>query len=325
MIEDPADSPLPTGVQNLDHFSTFGRGEEAMSIRELLSIAAAISALSPAIAAPLKQLPSGLFATGVTVNGTGPWDFIVDTGASLTIVTPSLRDRLSLVPGSRTVQAHGASGAAAVPLFKLDTLAVDGRSRSSVSAAEVDNLVDSPQVQGILGTDFLSSYIVEMDLPNGLLKLHETEASISWQRRWAEVPFSSNQKRHIILSGSLDGSPITILLDSAAHGTIINWQAARQAGVALTDKNLSPGFPIRDAFGNALHSSRRDFQSLKAGELNLDAHDITIADLPVFPLLDLEDRPAMILGIDRLQHLRIVINYPAMLLRVENPSQAAAK
>jgi predicted aspartyl protease len=274
-------------------------------------LAAALACAAPAFAEPIRLLPTGHWAATVRVNGEGPFEFIVDTAASVSAVFPALRARLGPAGGgSRTVS--GASGTQAFAVFRLERIDIDGRSALGVAALGLDGIPEDRISAGILGADLLSRFVAEFDLPGGQLRLHDPGTALAGLP--GEVPFRLNGARFAVLDGLLDGRPVTMILDTGARRTIVNWRAAEAAGIARDAADLVPDEPVRGATDHSTEAVKRDFASLAAGPLTLSAQRITIADLPVFAQLGLAGRPAMILGIDRLRQLRFAVDYPRRLL-----------
>lgn len=270
-------------------------------------LAAALACAAPAFAEPIRLLPTGHWAATVRVNGEGPFEFIVDTAASVSAVFPNLRERLALA-GVGTRAINGASGTQAFGIFRLERIDIDGRSARGIAAIGLDGIPGDPVSAGIVGADLLSRFIAEFDLPGGQLRLHDPGTALAGS--WREVPFRLNGVRFAVLDGELDGRPVTMILDTGARRTIVNWPGAQAAGIARDAADLVPDEPIGGATSHRTQAVRRDFDSLAAGPLRLSAARITIADLPVFAQLGLAGRPAMILGIDRLGDLRFAIDYP---------------
>ncbi|MEA3013620.1 MAG: hypothetical protein QOD42_2165 [Sphingomonadales bacterium] len=270
-------------------------------------LAAALAWAAPAFAEPIRLLPTGHMAATVRVNGEGPFEFIVDTAASVSAVFPSLRARLALAGGG-TRAVNGASGTQAFGIFRLERIDIDGRSALGVDALGLDGIPEDRISAGILGADLLSRFIVEFGLPGGQLRLHDPGTALAGL--WREVPFRLNGVRFAVLDGRLDGQPVTMILDTGARRTIVNWRAAQAAGMARDAADLLPDEPVRGATNHRTVAVKRDFASLAAGPIRLSAAAITIADLPVFGQLGLAGRPSMILGIDRLRRLRFAVDYP---------------
>jgi len=279
--------------------------------------AAAAACLSPALAGPLTRQPSGHWSAPVIVNGLGPFEFVVDTAASGSAVFPALRERLALKGAEQgRSQVHGASGVQSFELFPLQSLSLDGRRRDRLVAVGLNGIANDNVTGGIVGADLLSHYVAEFDFPAGQLRLHDPGTELAGN--WGSVPFTLNRTRFVVLQGRLDGRPVTMILDTGARRTIVNWAAAEQAGVTKESDGFRPAESVGGATEHRTPALLRDFRSLSAGELDLGGQAITIAELPVFAQLGING-PAMILGLDRLRALRIAIDYPRGRLLFQRP------
>jgi predicted aspartyl protease len=284
----------------------------------LLSLA--FGAAAPAAAERLTIEPTGHAIVPVTVNGAGPFDFVVDTCASGSMILASLRERLGLQPlTDHHASIHAASGNGEASLFRLESMVVDGRASGPVTAASLVGAPAGPvpSWSGIVGADILSSYIVEFDAPGGAFHLLDPASDLATGTGWTRIPIVLNAARFPTLQGTLDGSPVQILFDTGARRTLINWAAARQLGIAPGDPSLSPAEPVRGATAQRTDAVKRAFGSIRIGDLTLPAGDVTIADLPVFAQLGWTG-PAMILGMDRMRAFRFAVDYPRSRLLVAN-------
>ena len=111
----------------------------------------------------------------VHVNGTGPYQFILDTGATLTCVDEKLADRLEL-PKPVGMIGYGATvgETGTVGLHRISTLSVGGATASRLTACALD-LERMHQVglevDGLLGLNFLKSFKVSLDFERKTLSL----------------------------------------------------------------------------------------------------------------------------------------------------------
>jgi len=105
-----------------------------------------------------------------------PFDtlFLVDTGATHTVLSPLLARRLEIpVPDSaprRTVTVFG-GGKLTVPFIHVRRLAVGGASASDLTVGVYDAFPDARVVDGVLGTDFLHRFRMTVDTTQGVLHL----------------------------------------------------------------------------------------------------------------------------------------------------------
>jgi predicted aspartyl protease len=208
------------------------------------------AAARPAAAAHLTVEPTGHAVVPVTVNGAGPFDFVVDTCASGSMILAGLRERLRLQPlADHRASIHGASGNGDASLYRLDSMVVDGRTSGPVIAASLDGASagPAPSWSGIVGGDILSRYVVEFDAPRGAFRLLDPATDLTARAGWTQMPIQLNRARFPTLEGRIDGAPVQVLFDTGARRTLINWAAARQLGIAPGDPSLSPAEPVRGA------------------------------------------------------------------------------
>jgi hypothetical protein len=111
----------------------------------------------------------------VFVNGEGPWNFVLDTGATITCVEREIAERLVLAPVRGVVGVGaGVGGTGRLELVRFDSLAV-GQAR----AFRLDGcLLDlehlralGADVHGLLGLDFLRRFRVSLDFERNVVTL----------------------------------------------------------------------------------------------------------------------------------------------------------
>ena len=113
----------------------------------------------------------------VVINGKEPGRFLVDTGATTTLLYKGFADRLALAPDAvlgpaKSRVADGRTIDAEV--VRLDTMQV-GESRVDGALAVVVP-ADEPDFDGLLGMSFLSHFVARVDTANGRLILEELRA-----------------------------------------------------------------------------------------------------------------------------------------------------
>ena len=104
----------------------------------------------------------------VRINGQGPYDFVLDTGATLTCVDGSLADSLGL-PEARGQVGIGAGiqgGAGSMRLVQIDSLSIgDARAKGltgcALDLAQIRSM--GIETRGLVGLNFLTSFRVTLD------------------------------------------------------------------------------------------------------------------------------------------------------------------
>ena len=120
---------------------------------------------------PLQRRGSH-FVVEATLNGYTPLKLIIDTGASLTIIKT---DRLRAAVGGNLSQypAHmfnTANGMVKAPVLPVNSLAIGEFQVTNLQVGGL-NLVNTEDVDGLLGMNFLKHYRFFIDQQNNLLRL----------------------------------------------------------------------------------------------------------------------------------------------------------
>jgi hypothetical protein len=117
------------------------------------------------------MLENSLMVISVRVNQTGPYDFLVDTGAQLSTIDTSLAGALHL-KAEGLIGVSGMATHTRSPYTYLGSIEV-GRHSATNSPALVQDLTElkaeDPRIQGILGDTFLEHFDLLMDYRLGIL------------------------------------------------------------------------------------------------------------------------------------------------------------
>jgi hypothetical protein len=96
----------------------------------------------------------------ITISGQGPFDFVLDTGASFSLIDQSLATRLGLASSGATHVVSGIGGTQQVPFvsvsqWHLGRLALP---RARLGAGQLPGDPRRPAIYGLLGSDILSQF-----------------------------------------------------------------------------------------------------------------------------------------------------------------------
>ncbi len=120
-------------------------------------------------AAPVKasipiQRHGQIVIIEATLNKKTAAKFVVDTGASYTMISSAVAKELDidLTQDQRTMPFQTANGLIQAPLTNLESISVGGMEIKNLTAA-VHDAVPDPQVAGLLGLNFLSNFRIDID------------------------------------------------------------------------------------------------------------------------------------------------------------------
>jgi predicted aspartyl protease len=113
----------------------------------------------------------------VRIDGEGPFQFAVDTGATLTCVDVGLAERLALPEMKGTVGlGAGVGGAGALRLVSLESFEMGSSRASRLPAAVIDlQHVQGAgiEIDGLVGLNFLKNYRVTFDFERNVVELRQ--------------------------------------------------------------------------------------------------------------------------------------------------------
>jgi predicted aspartyl protease len=137
----------------------------------------AIEAQTMTATVPMMEV-AGKEIVKVSMNGTGPYDFILDTGANVTLVSPLLFQKLS-IPGGKSVTIVTTLGESQHQRAMVEKIAVAGL---SVEHLEINTLDGGElgslkgRIQGVLGENFLKYFDLLIDNEQQTLTLDRTSS-----------------------------------------------------------------------------------------------------------------------------------------------------
>ncbi|MXP45013.1 aspartyl protease family protein [Allopontixanthobacter sediminis] len=280
-----------------------------------------VGALPDAEAAPATEIVIGTsdryerMTVPVTVEGQGPFRFMIDTGSQATVVTRGLSDRLHLeIVGNAIVV--GMASRVPVQLVELNGLEFAARVFDNISAP----LLEAHHIgaDGILGLDSLQDMRVMIDFRDETIAV-DTAKELGGNRGY-EIVVRARRKlgRLIITDAVIDGVSTAVIIDTGAQASIGNLALRRK--LRGSDQGASTA---TDVNGNTIAGNVVVARSLRIQTMQLSHTAITFADSPAFDELGLGRRPALILGMSNLRMFdRVAIDFNSRQVLFDLPSEA---
>lgn len=153
--------------------TTVDYGEQSFALQRRTD-SIATTELPEGVSLPLRLTSSGFLSGEVQVEGIdSPLNFIVDTGASVSVISDEIAAHNALAPHARAekMRVIGSAGVTEdVPSFMLPKISFGSHSRSSITAIALDldliNEASGFEQAGILGGNFLRNYRMTFDFKN---------------------------------------------------------------------------------------------------------------------------------------------------------------
>jgi len=246
----------------------------------------------------------------VRVNGQGPFRFILDTGANRSVLSPRVAQLLGLTPSAETsINVHGITGSAVLPAVEIDELKAGGLTVVRNKRMPVLPETVLADADGILGVEGLSNSRIDVDFAAGTVTIGRSRG-IPAGKGMLTVPASLRHRGLLVADGRVGRVRIKAIIDTGAERTLGN--AALQAALVL-EPSRTQGYGLATVHGATPELA--EGTSLRAptiflGETELENLEVTFGDLYVFKLWELEEEPALLIGMDLLGTVqRLVIDY----------------
>jgi predicted aspartyl protease len=237
----------------------------------------------------------------VTVNGQGPFAFVVDTGANQSVLSADIVAQLGLPIGPPR-PLNGVAGVQIAPTVTA-SLSFGERIHRDVELSVLPG--EALGGAGLLGLDRLDGQRLTLDFGRQTLRI---EAGHGW-RDPEEIAVKARRRdgQLTFVNADLAGIPLVAFLDSGAQNTIGN-MALRRLAVTRNPRTLWTPTPIISATGQTIDAEIADLPALRIGGLHLPNWPVAFADLHTFRLWNLIDKPAILVGVDvmsRFEHVSL--------------------
>ncbi len=252
----------------------------------------------------------------VSINGNGPFDFLIDTGSQATAITHEIRTNLAL-ESAGTATLVGMASRRDVELAKVARIDIGANSFTDFDAPVLAR--EHVGADGIIGLDALQDFRVLLDFRKQTIAVEDTAGKGS--NAGFEIIVRARQQlgQLLITDALVEGVKATVIIDTGAQASLANnalrerIRAKRASEVVTTDVN-----------GVDLVGQVAVVRSLAIEGLALTDVPLAFADTPAFAALGLADKPVLSLG---MQHLalfdRVAIDFARQRILFDVPRDVA--
>lgn len=253
----------------------------------------------------------------VTIDGKGPFRFLVDTGAQATVVTHRVIDQLQLQPTGRAMLIAMGS-AQMVDTIRLDDLEFANRSFSGITAPLLKGT--NVGADGIIGLDSLQNLKVIIDFLEDRISVSDAPLPQGSSSRYEIVVRARRQLGQMIITDArVDGVRTAIIIDTGSEHSFGNEALRRK--LRARHKNQ---FVSLDVNGVSLLSDLMLVRDIKIGGLIMTNVPLGFHESPAFGALNLSGKPALILGMRNLRSFdRVAIDFSSRKVLFDLPPGSA--
>ena len=230
----------------------------------------------------------------VLLNRTGPYFFVVDTGANQSVVSSEIASALGLAAGP-TLPLHGVAGVEDTPTAVVPEVRIGSNTEKDVLMPVLPKAAIG--ADGILGVDRLRNQRLKLDFKRRQLTVEKSHYE-DLPAFTSSVPARQRSGQLTIVDADLGGIRVDAFLDSGAERTIGN-PALLNLAVLRNPTSKFYETPVISVTGKTLPGQIALLPVLRLGHVRLVDIAITFADLHVFQIWGLQT-PAVLIGMDAL-------------------------
>ena len=272
---------------------------------------------------PLVYDDEGRMLVDVHVLGQGPYKFLLDSGASHTVVYTNLPIELDInaIP-LRSKMVRTSTGRRPMQLYDVGAIDVLGVSLQ-LGATPAIPLSRDARVFGIIGSDLLKGRIIQINPAKKSIQVLMDPPDDLRAYKKIQGRYVGYGSMAVVLQ--IDGVTIPALLDTGATKSVLNTPARdvlQKAGAALFPEKGAP--TIQSSTGSARGSylgvntidfvSDPQYDQSQPIALARTPQVLISANLPVFKHMGARNAPAMLLGMDYLSGRNIILDMQRMAL-----------
>ena len=261
----------------------------------------------------------------VMLNGRGPYEFVVDTGANV-------YTGLWFPPNSRpSWDCRRRGEPRCMGSLVLNRLlwrwSSDWRSAGSRPPRLKTPLLTRGRLgaDGLLGVDVLRNRRLAIDFRRNTITIYRANAStlgLSLSVKdsrlnqsghspdgtdYTIVPARMRFGQLIVVDADLGGVPVVAFLDSGSQNTVGNLQLYNKLKARPELLSVRPlNVQLTSATGQIANGELSRVPTLRLGGLGIADLSAVFADLHIFKLWDLADRPAILIGIDVMRYFEAI-------------------
>jgi len=251
----------------------------------------------------------------VFVDGRGPYSFVLDTGATATVISNELADALEL-PRGETQEGRGAAGKMTLVKSQLPSLTVGKETIENLPVSVTDlgflGRAMGAQVDGALGYSFLKHFAMTLDYATNALTLRRTGTDRALDKHEIAFRWANAEDPLVVLPVFVnEKGPYDFALDTGASSTVISLEVAAEFALAAEKTSqLTAG-------GGSGTVSRVRLSSLAVGAARQENLPAAASDFLTQLSAELGTKLQGIVGYDFLRHYRVTLDFPRGVLSLD--------
>jgi predicted aspartyl protease len=256
----------------------------------------------------------------VRLSDTGRYRFLVDTGAERTAISRAIAERLNL-PAGNSAALHSIAGVSMVATATVPNLQLTRKHVRVINAPLLES--ENMGADGILGIDSLQSQRVQFDFDSKTMSIVPSAVPSREVGPGAIVVTANRINGRLVLTkATANGRRLSVVLDTGSQVTIGN-SALRRALLGKHPRQPPEKVTLTSVTGEQIVGDYMFISELDIGGVQLKHLAVVFADAHTFDKLGLNEKPAMLLGMNAMRAFkRVSIDFGSRKLRVLLPEES---
>ena len=255
---------------------------------------------------PTRVNDAGQIVVPVMIDGHGPYQFLVDTGANGSMISPRLVRALGLVPGQGVVErVEGVTGTQPLPWVLIQRLQVGRIVKTDVRMPICPSPILS-RIDGILGMAGFGAVRIAIDFRHHRVSIDRSSPGMLWG--FLDIHARRTPGGLLMVPARVGEVEIEAIIDTGSPETLGN-PALRNA--LLARRTSAAATPIYGVTRQVSTGARALAPTMILGPAAIQHLPIVYSDVPIFREWHLDSRPTVIIGMDVLSAVdSLVLDYP---------------
>lgn len=255
----------------------------------------------------------------VSIEGKGPFAFVIDTGAERTVISRRIADKLAL-EDEDPAALMSIAGTSMVDMVYVPSLTLGQKSYNGL----VSPVLAAQHIgaDGILGLDGLQDQRILFDFVLNQIFIENADEDRSRPvSREIVVTAKRRSGQLIFTDATISGLKVNVIVDTGAQVSIGN--AVLQKRLLRRAKELGDDKLLIAVTGDTLGVEFGRIRDFRIGRARFDSLSVAFADAPPFERFNLADKPTLLIGMDVLRKFdQVAIDFPKRKIHFLTPKNA---
>jgi predicted aspartyl protease len=269
----------------------------------------------------LEQDRAKRMTVPVSIDGQGPFDFMIDTGSERTVVSRNIASVLSL-EFAQIARLVSIAGTKMVETVYLPEVTLGRRNYGELVAPILEQ--HHIGADGILGLDGLQDQRILFDFLSNAITVEDIDKRARSGDFEIIVTARRKSGQLIFTDATLAGKRISVVIDTGAQSNIGNIALKKRLGGG--QKLSAEQASLISVTGQTIMADAGVAYDFRLGRAQFDYLPIVFADADAFRELGLDKTPALLLGMGTLRLFsRMMIDFKHRRVMFDMPSDVRSK